>query len=125
MDIRKLESSLKMQNFYFSHCSVERAENIEDREPEMSIERHISEIEEHTYDVSLHVNIDSEDLSVNVIANAKFLFEADSYEREKTIIEKNTIAIMFPFVRSQVSLLTTQPNMVPIVLPPINTAKFE
>ena len=91
----------------------------------MSIERHISEIEEHTYDVSLHVNIDSEDLSVNVIANAKFLFEADSYEREKTIIEKNTIAIMFPFVRSQVSLLTTQPNMVPIVLPPINTAKFE
>ena len=125
MDIRKLESSLKMQNCYFSHCSVERAENIEDREPKMSIERHISEIEEHTYDVSLHVNIDSEDLSVNVIANAKFLFEADSYEREKTIIEKNTIAIMFPFVRSQVSLLTTQPNMVPIVLPPINTAKFE
>ena len=62
---------------------------------------------------------------MNVIANAKFLFEADSYEREKTIIEKNTIAIMFPFVRSQVSLLTTQPNMVPIVLPPINTAKFE
>ena len=59
------------------------------------------------------------------VANAKFLFEADSYEREKTIIEKNTIAIMFPFVRSQVSLLTTQPNMVPIVLPPINTAKFE
>ena len=35
MDIRKLESSLKMQNFYFSHCSVERAENIEDREPKM------------------------------------------------------------------------------------------
>lgn len=125
MDIKKLESSLKMQNFYFSHCSIERSENIEDREPKMNIERHILEIAKHTYDVSLHVNIDSEDLSVNVIANAKFLFEADSYDREKTIIEKNTVAIMFPFVRSQVSLLTTQPNMVPIVLPPINTAKFE
>jgi preprotein translocase subunit SecB len=32
---------------------------------------------------------------------------------------------MFPFIRSQVTLLTTQPGMTPIVLPPINTAKYE
>ena len=53
------------------------------------------------------------------------MFESDFCERESDIIKKNTVAIMFPFVRSQISLLTTQPDMVPIVLPPINTAKFE
>ena len=42
---------------------------------------------------------------------------------EKTaeqILKKNTVAIMFPFIRSQISLLTTQPGLIPIVMPPIN-----
>lgn len=125
MDIKKLESSLKMEKFYFSYCSIERNENIEDNNPKMDIKRHVSEIGKHTYDVRLEIHIDSEDFCVKVTANARFLFEADSYERESEIIKKNTVAIMFPFVRSQISLLTTQPDMVPIVLPPINTAKFE
>lgn len=125
MDIKKLESSLKMEKFYFSHCSVERKENIEDSNPKMDIKRCVSEVEKHIYDVRLEVDIDSEDFAVKVIANARFLFESDFCERESDIIKKNTVAIMFPFVRSQISLLTTQPDMVPIVLPPINTAKFE
>ena len=44
---------------------------------------------------------------------------------EENIVKTNTVAIMFPFIRSQVTLLTTQPGMTPIVLPPINTTKFE
>jgi len=36
------------------------------------------------------------------------------------ILKKNTVAIMFPFIRSQVSLLTTQPGMTPILLQPID-----
>lgn len=75
--------------------------------------------------MALDVNIDSKDFYVTVIANAKFIYEAESYEQEAVIIKKNTIAIMFPFVRSQISLLTTQPGMMPVVLPPINTAKFD
>ena len=30
------------------------------------------------------------------------------------------ISIIFPFIRSQVSLLTTQPGITPIMIPPIN-----
>ena len=36
------------------------------------------------------------------------------------LIKVNTVAIMFPFIRSQISLLTTQPGLEPILLPPIN-----
>ncbi len=39
-------------------------------------------------------------------------------------INKNTIAIMFPFIRSQVTLLTSQPNMCPVILPTINTSNL-
>lgn len=125
MDIKQLESSLKMENFYFSHCSIDRKENISERELKVNIKRKASKLEEHVYEVALNVNIDSKDFYVTVIANAKFIYEAESYEQEAVIIKKNTIAIMFPFVRSQISLLTTQPGMMPVVLPPINTAKFD
>ena len=36
------------------------------------------------------------------------------------ILKKNTTSIMFPYIRSQISLLTTQPGIHPILIPPIN-----
>ena len=38
----------------------------------------------------------------------------------ETLYKDNTVAILFPYLRSQISLLTTQPNMAPIYLPPMN-----
>lgn len=43
-----------------------------------------------------------------------------SEDLAKSILEKNTVAIMLPFIRSQISLLTTQPGMTPIMLPPVD-----
>ena len=39
-------------------------------------------------------------------------------------LKPNAVAIMFPFLRSQISLLTTQPDMIPVVLPAININKL-
>ena len=50
---------------------------------------------------------------------------SDDYSREASIINTNTVAIMFPFIRSQVTLLTSQPGMIPIILPAINTQKLK
>lgn len=36
----------------------------------------------------------------------------------------NAIAIMFPYLRSQVTLMTTQPNITPVIIPPININSF-
>ena len=41
----------------------------------------------------------------------------DDYEH---IIKVNTVAIIFPYIRSQISLLTTQPGITPVMIPPIN-----
>ena len=39
-------------------------------------------------------------------------------------LRQNAAAIVFPYIRSQVSLLTAQPEMKPVVLPPMNIAQM-
>lgn len=39
---------------------------------------------------------------------------------KEDVISKNTVAIMMPYLRSQVSLLTAQPDVDSVVLPPFN-----
>ena len=124
MEISKMKSDLRMDNFYFSECSVERSCKVENGEYKADLQRDILKTEEHQFDVKLKLTIEKEDLSVVVVAHAHFVYEAAEYEMEESIIKTNAVAIMFPFMRSQVTLLTTQPGMSPIVLPPINTKKF-
>lgn len=46
-----------------------------------------------------------------------------SIERRDVLLQKNTLAILFPYLRSQISLITAQPGLSPIVLPPMNIDK--
>lgn len=128
MEINKIKSDLTMKNFYFKECSIKRTGNageVYDGEMTADIQKNIESLGNHTYEVELTLTIDRADLSVLVIANAQFAYDAGTDDgREQNIVNNNTVAIMFPFIRSQVSLLTTQPGMIPIVLPAINTAKF-
>lgn len=125
MEINKMTSNLKMSDLYFSYCSVERACKIQNGECNADLKRNITKIKEHQYNVELELAVRKEDLSVLVVAKANFEYVADEYDKmEESIIKSNTVAIMFPYIRSQVTLLTTQPGMIPIVLPPINTTKF-
>ena len=64
-------------------------------------------------------------MNIELVAEAHFSYESDDYSREASIINTNTVAIMFPFIRSQVTLLTSQPGMIPIILPAINTQKLK
>lgn len=125
MNINDMKSNLKMSNLYFSKCLVEHGSSISSGEYSADLQKSITKKAEHTYEVELKLSLEKEDLKLLVVANACFIYEAETYEREEVVVNTNTIAIMFPFIRSQVSLLTTQPGMTPIVLPPINTSKFK
>ena len=39
---------------------------------------------------------------------------------ENTFLQKNAIAVMFPYLRSQITLLTSQPGMTPLIIPILN-----
>lgn len=45
-------------------------------------------------------------------------------EMQKALIRKNSVAILMPYLRSEVSLLTAQPETDCVVLPPFNIHKM-
>ena len=56
-----------------------------------------------------------------------FSFEAENAIQEElknTLVTKNAIAILMPYLRSEVSLLTAQPGIECVVLPAFNVNKI-
>lgn len=47
-----------------------------------------------------------------------------SNEADEDLIQNNAVAIVMPYLRSQISLLTAQPGMEPVVLPPMNIVEM-
>lgn len=43
---------------------------------------------------------------------------------KSTIIRENTVSIMMPYIRSELTLLTSQPGVEAVVLPPFNIRKM-
>lgn len=124
MNINSIKSDLKMRDLYFPECSFLREKELKNGELSANLEKNIDKISDHVYDVTLSLEVTKEDMKVKVIAKATFVFEADDYSEEDEVINVNTVAIMFPFIRSEVTLITSQPGMQPIILPAINTTKM-
>lgn len=128
MNINEIQSELKMDNFYFAECSISRTSSIESGSLNIELDKEIEELDKASnyYCVKLTLTIGKEsgDLSVKVVAIATFSMDNQDADLVRSIMNTNAVAIMFPFIRSQVSLLTTQPGLTPIVLPPINTSKL-
>ena len=68
--------------------------------------------------VSVEVTGDKADeYNFNIIASGIFSYIGDA---EDEIIKQNAVAIVMPYVRSEVSILTAQPGVDTVVLPPFN-----
>lgn len=124
MNIEELKSDLKMDNFYFSEITMKRNKVVLSGKYSIDLEKKIRKIGEHEYDAQLILTIEKEDFYLIMKANALFFYEGINFAREEMVIQNNTVAMMFPFIKSQVVLMTSQPGMAPILLPPINTAKL-
>ena len=120
-----MRSNLQMKDFYFSRFSFVRDKVIKDGELNVDLQKNIISKGDHEYNIILTTTIEKDDMNIELVAEAQFLYESDDYSREESIINTNTVAIMFPFIRSQVTLLTSQPGMIPIILPAINTQKLK
>lgn len=125
MDIKDMRSNLQMKDFYFSRFSFVRDKVIKDGELNVDLQKNIISKGDHEYNIILTTTIEKDDMNIELVAEAQFLYESDDYSREESIINTNTVAIMFPFIRSQVTLLTSQLGMIPIILPAINTQKLK
>ena len=91
---------------------------------------------EISFSVSIGTNISDQDIkkvsvkvmgekreehSFEIQASGFFAYEGNA---EDSIIQQNAVAIVMPYIRSEVSLLTAQPGVESVVLPPFNIAEM-
>lgn len=118
--IKSSESVLKLKRIYFNELNFSR-EDVEKSNIDVEVEKNQSTDNEYEITLNLSIANSEEKYTVNVSIVGVFEFSENADEVTKNIIiEKNTISILFPYVRSQVTLLTSQPDIKPMIIPPLN-----
>ena len=118
--IKSSESVLKLTRIYFKELNFSR-EDVEKSNIDVEVEKNQSTDNEYEITLNLSIANSEEKYTVNVSIVGVFEFSENADEVTKNIIiEKNTISILFPYVRSQVTLLTSQPDIKPMIIPPLN-----
>ncbi|MGD6874238.1 protein-export chaperone SecB [Sutcliffiella horikoshii] len=58
--------------------------------------------------------------------NVTGIFEVDKMDKEKSdsFAEVNAVAILFPYIRALITTYTSNSNVPPLILPPINVVKL-
>ena len=115
----KYPSPLKMEKIIISECQFSRSEDsIDQLELGVSVKRKTNRLEDDRYRVELEIFIGDD--SNNLDLHAKCIGYFQVVKESSMLIERNAIAIIFPYLRSYISTVTAQPGMTPIVLPPMN-----
>ena len=117
-------TALRNLNMYFEDIYFQsNGKNIKDVPKGVNIGfKEIHKYEENKISIKLYCKVEKENsFELNLCLVGIFLVGED-FPTDKLL--PNTIAIMFPYLRSQVTLMTTQPNIAPVVIPPININSF-
>ena len=100
---------------YIEKASFERKENVNNR-LDIKINHTVNKTDSELYEIKIILDIMNKDASININVVMVGIFESN----DEKLIQSNAISIMFPYLRSYISTLTTQPDLVPIVLQPVN-----
>ena len=124
MNIDKNEKSiLRLEKVVVEDISFKRfnteATQIE-KDAEVSFSKQLNQMEKSLYKVTVSVGINSNSVcNMNITMSGFFRLEEDS-TLGKRLLQTNAVAILFPYVRSQLTLLTSQPGFDPVILPVMN-----
>ena len=113
------ESPLVLKNIIITDGHFKRNEDsLENLELKVGVSHDVERLSEREYKITLELNVADPEEKLSVFVKGMAIFETK--QENQMLIERNTLAIMFPYFRSYVSTLTTQPGMTPIVLPAMN-----
>ena len=122
----KILSSMKMKKMVFEKIEFNRLGFKNDNNPKFNIESNFmqSASNKDLFKVELIMKCTKEE-EYNFVIKLVGFFSFDSESSlsdvdRDLLISRNAIAIMMPYMRSQISLLTAQPEMDCIVLPTFN-----
>lgn len=115
-------SELKLEHVVFDMLSFQRIgfRSAEEREQKIKVGASVDKLDDGKYRVSLKVQVEQEEEYITEVQVSGFCTINEDCAMKDEILHKNTVAILFPYVRSQLTLLTAQPETTPIVLPALN-----
>lgn len=122
---KSIESVLKLNKIIFDKIEFNRLGLKNENEFELEIQSNIAQRENSDiYRVTLVLKGKKpEEYTLEISLSGFFSIDFESglsEELKNTLITKNSIAILMPYLRSQVSLLTAQPEVDCIILPAFN-----
>lgn len=113
------ESPLILEKIEITESTFRKKEvSLDELELGVRVEHSVENIGEDEYELVLNTTVSDENENIYVNVKGKAIFRTQ--QKNMDMLEKNTIAIMFPYIRSYISIITTQPGMPPIVLPAMN-----
>lgn len=109
---------ISVEKLYFERLSdaVHRVESTD----KILFYHNLNKMEDQLFRVRLGVVLNEDGkYRIEVEISGLFRLSEDSVLGKK-ILENNTVAILFPYLRSQLTLLSSQPDFEPIILPALN-----
>lgn len=128
MPNEQMQSVLNLERISFEKIEYSRNVNAGSipKEFEMNFTRQVlTSADGQHFRVSLTANVWSKDedgFKLEITLVGFFSCDCEDENLKRELVNKNSIAILFPYLRSQISLVTTQPDMLPITLQPMNIA---
>ena len=86
--------------------------------------RRIKQVNPEEYEVSIGSKLEQEDLPFEVRLSLTGRFKCEGVSDVQRALKVNAVAILYPYVRATLSLLTTLAAVPPVVVPTINLAKM-
>jgi len=122
---KSIQSSLHLEKLVFDKIEFKRLGFANENELEYELESSIAQRkEDNIYRVTLSLKGKKpEEYIFEISLVGFFAMEADetiSEEMREKLVTRNTVAILMPYLRSEVSLLTAQPEMECVTLPVFN-----
>ncbi|HEF5710464.1 protein-export chaperone SecB [Bacillus cereus] len=134
MNNKEIKSSLHFIDYIVNFIEFSRNDDFEDGKP--TIDFHINrkvdylEDEENTMLVTIEVTIfdnpKEKNYPFSMKLNVTGIFELENVDMDKRVsfAEVNSVAILFPYIRSLITTYTSNANIPPLILPPINVLKL-
>lgn len=121
-------SVLTLQKMVFDRIEFERKGFKNNEELKFELQVQIGSDKNNTYKVTLVLNGTKQDeYSIVISLSGFFAIETQEELDDKMVqalINKNAVAILTPYLRSELTLLTAQPDTDSVVLPPFNINKM-
>ena len=115
---------LKLDHLVFDTITFQRIGFRQESKPDIKFGFDFDKSDDHQITVRIGAKGEKKDeYRFEVIISGYFTLQGQ-FERIDMIARQNAASIVFPYLRSQITLLTSQPEVEPVIVPPLNVAKI-